>query len=113
MTKLLQVSLRRDAEVFETGVSRHLPVVDLHRTLLASPRARHRQNPAPLVRRVVPAGRPRPAGRGRHAAPARRESRILRDLLAGVFPPGRAGDSHRSEEHTSELQSPYVISYAV
>src|ERR1051325_9925494 len=32
---------------------------------------------------------------------------------AWVFPGGALDASERSEEHTSELQSPYVISYAV
>src|ERR1051325_1662786 len=45
--------------------------------------------------------------------PARPSPHDLRAIAATVGLAKRAGKPFRSEEHTSELQSPYVISYAV
>src|ERR1051325_12245643 len=43
----------------------------------------------------------------------RRSARTWRSSSSGGGPSGRGTAPGRSEEHTSELQSPYVISYAV
>src|ERR1051325_503003 len=41
------------------------------------------------------------------------EAKFVLDIAALFGPAGDTDDPRRSEEHTSELQSPYVISYAV
>src|SRR5213079_3692355 len=58
----------------------------------------------------------------RHSFPTRRSSDLQASALTGLVEAvaaldadraGRIADQARSEEHTSELQSPVVISYAV
>src|ERR1051325_9019070 len=48
------------------------------------------------------------------SAPARAANRnTVLDRKSSLRPPANRSTNHRSEEHTSELQSPYVTSYAV